>query len=84
MRLTELLPDMMTIDPIMRETEISGLTADSRRVKPGYLFAALPSATENSGTDGRDFIDDALARGAVAVLAPDGTTIDSPRPDHPA
>lgn len=83
MRLTELLPDMMTIDPIMRDTEISGLTADSRRVKPGYLFAALPSATENSGTDGRDFINDALARGAVAVLAPDGTKIDAPAATSP-
>lgn len=77
MRLTELLPDMMTVDPIMRDTEISGLTADSRKVEPGYLFAALPSATENSGTDGRNFINDALSRGAVAILAPDGTKIDA-------
>jgi UDP-N-acetylmuramoyl-L-alanyl-D-glutamate--2,6-diaminopimelate ligase len=76
MRLIDLLPEMMNIDPIMRDTEISGLTADSRRVEPGYLFAALPSATENSGTDGRDFIKDAVARGAVAILAPDGTRIE--------
>ena len=76
MRLTELAPDMMTGDPIMRDTEISGLTADSRRVEPGYLFAALPSATQNSGSDGRDYIADALARGAVAILAPDGTRIE--------
>ncbi|MBO6782169.1 MAG: UDP-N-acetylmuramoyl-L-alanyl-D-glutamate--2,6-diaminopimelate ligase [Alphaproteobacteria bacterium] len=75
MRLTELAPDMIKVDPLTRDTEISGLTADSRRVKPGYLFAALPSATENSGTDGRDFIGDALERGAVAILAPDGTQI---------
>ncbi|MCX8230474.1 MAG: UDP-N-acetylmuramoyl-L-alanyl-D-glutamate--2,6-diaminopimelate ligase [Alphaproteobacteria bacterium] len=68
---------MMTVDPIMRDTEISGLTADSRQVEPGYLFAALPSATENSGNDGRDFITDALARGAVAILAPDGTRIET-------
>jgi UDP-N-acetylmuramoyl-L-alanyl-D-glutamate--2,6-diaminopimelate ligase len=48
------------------EIEIRGLTADSRRVEPGWLFAAL------SGTraDGRAFIDDALARGAAAVLVP--------------
>lgn len=76
MRLTDLLSEMMNIDPIMRDTEISGLTADSRQVRPGYLFAALPSASENSGTDGRDFIKDALARGAVAILAPDGTRIE--------
>ncbi|CAN0599990.1 unnamed protein product, partial [Laminaria digitata] len=83
MRLTDLLPEMMNIDPIMRETEISGLTADSRRVEPGYLFAALPSATENSGTDGRDYIEDAVARGAVAILAPDGTTVETPGENAP-
>jgi UDP-N-acetylmuramoyl-L-alanyl-D-glutamate--2,6-diaminopimelate ligase len=77
MRLTELAPDMMTSDPIMRDTEISGLTADSREVEPGYLFAALPSVTENSGNDGRDYITDAIARGAIAILAPDGTRIET-------
>ncbi len=75
MRLTELVPDMLTVAPLTRDTEISGLTADSRLVKPGFLFAALPSATENSGTDGRNYIADALARGAVAILAPNGTEI---------
>ena len=50
---------------VMEATEISGLTADSRRVEPGFLFAALPGAE----ADGRDFIDQALARGAAAVLA---------------
>ena len=48
---------------------ISGLTADSRAVQPGFLFAALPG----SQRDGRGFIAEAVARGAVAVLAPDGT-----------
>ena len=47
-------------------TEISGLTADSRTVQPGFLFAALPG----SRTDGRRFIADALARGAAAILGP--------------
>jgi len=50
----------------MEITEISGLTADSRRVEPGFLFAALPGAQ----ADGRDFVADAVARGAAAVLAP--------------
>jgi len=57
------------------DVQITGLTADSRRVEPGYLFAALPSATRGSGTDGRNFIGDALARGAAAVLAPPGTAL---------
>ncbi|MGC1411371.1 MAG: UDP-N-acetylmuramoyl-L-alanyl-D-glutamate--2,6-diaminopimelate ligase [Acetobacteraceae bacterium] len=49
--------------------EIAGITADSRRVGPGYLFAALPG----SRVDGRAFIADAVSRGAIAVLAPAGT-----------
>ncbi len=49
--------------------EVVGITADSRQVVPGDLFAALPG----SRADGRAFIADAVARGAVAVLAPQGT-----------
>ncbi len=52
-------------------TAIRGLTCDSRRVEPGFLFAALPGTR----TDGRAFIEDALVRGAAAVLAPPGTEI---------
>ena len=48
------------------ELDIVGVTADSRHVVPGDLFAALPGAR----LDGRAFIGDAVARGAVAVLAP--------------
>ena len=51
------------------DVEIAGLASDSRDVQPGYLFAALPG-TRVSGVD---FIADAVARGAVAVLAPEGT-----------
>ena len=49
-------------------TEITGLTADSRQVQPGFLFAALPG----SRADGRAYIDEALRRGAVAVLSTPG------------
>lgn len=45
--------------------EISGLAADSRQVRQGYLFAALSGHTRN----GAEFIDEAVAKGAVAVLA---------------
>jgi UDP-N-acetylmuramoyl-L-alanyl-D-glutamate--2,6-diaminopimelate ligase len=48
---------------------IAGLTADSRQVRPGFLFAALPG----SQADGRRFIGAAVAAGAAAVLAPTGT-----------
>ncbi len=43
---------------------ISGITADSRAVKPGYLFAALPG----SRIHGAEFADTALAAGAAAIL----------------
>ncbi|MFQ5939753.1 MAG: UDP-N-acetylmuramoyl-L-alanyl-D-glutamate--2,6-diaminopimelate ligase [Alphaproteobacteria bacterium] len=46
--------------------EIRGLAADSRAVGAGFLFAAL----KGNRADGKDFIGDAIARGAVAVLAP--------------
>ena len=42
---------------------IAGLAADSREVKPGYLFAALPGVK----IDGTRFIDDALERGSVEL-----------------
>ena len=50
------------------DREISGLASDSRRVKPGTLFAALPGGR----TDGRAFVTDALTRGATALLAETG------------
>ncbi|WGM39980.1 UDP-N-acetylmuramoyl-L-alanyl-D-glutamate--2,6-diaminopimelate ligase [Caulobacter sp. NIBR1757] len=49
------------------DVEITGVTADSRKVKPGFLFAALPG----SKADGRAFIAKALESGAAAVLAPE-------------
>ena len=61
-RLSQLVQRDLPADPV-----ITGITADSRRVAPGYLFAALPG----SRTDGRSFIPAALEAGAAAVLAPD-------------
>ena len=43
---------------------ISGITMDSRRVVPGNLFFALPGLR----ADGATFIDEAINRGAVAVV----------------
>jgi UDP-N-acetylmuramoyl-L-alanyl-D-glutamate--2,6-diaminopimelate ligase len=43
---------------------ISGLAIDSRRVVPGNLFFALPGLR----ADGTMFIDEAVSRGAVAVV----------------
>jgi UDP-N-acetylmuramoyl-L-alanyl-D-glutamate--2,6-diaminopimelate ligase len=58
-----------------RKVEVAGLTADSREVRPGFLFAALAGGK----TDGARFVDDAVRRGAVAVLARSGAI--APRDD---
>jgi UDP-N-acetylmuramoyl-L-alanyl-D-glutamate--2,6-diaminopimelate ligase len=50
--------------PVDPDPEITGVTADSRLVRPGFLFAALAGAK----ADGRGFIADAIAAGAAAVL----------------
>lgn len=57
--------------PISLPTGLTGLTADSRSVEHGMLFAALPGAT----VDGRDFIEQAIAGGATHILAPSGTLL---------
>ncbi len=52
---------------------ITGLTADSRKVAKGNLFVAIPGTK----MDGRQFIADAVAKGASHIVVPKGT----PRPD---
>jgi UDP-N-acetylmuramoyl-L-alanyl-D-glutamate--2,6-diaminopimelate ligase len=43
---------------------ITGITQDSREVKPGFMFAAL----KGEKSDGFDYIDQAIKQGAVAIL----------------
>jgi UDP-N-acetylmuramoyl-L-alanyl-D-glutamate--2,6-diaminopimelate ligase len=62
--LRELFPEA-TLDAASAETRACGITADSRAVKPGDVFAALAGTK----ADGTRFVGDALAKGAVAVLA---------------
>lgn len=50
---------------------ITGLTADSRNVAKGFLFAAFPGNL----TDGRLFISQAIEEGARYILAPTGTIL---------
>ncbi len=69
MRLSELAGQAVAHDP-----EIAGLTIDSRAVKKGYLFAALPGAV----ADGAHFIPQAEEKGAAAVLAKPGAVTTLP------
>ena len=61
-RLSQIVRRPVSPDPI-----ITGVTSDSRAVRPGYLFTAMPG----SRVDGRTFIRAAISAGAAAVLAPD-------------
>ena len=57
------------------DTPLTGLSCDSRLVEAGHLFAALPG----SALDGRDFIPQAVERGAAAILStPDADTMGLP------
>ena len=52
------------------EVPVRGLTLDSRRVEPGFVFVAVPGVPlpHLKPLDGHDFVPEALARGAVAVV----------------
>jgi len=49
-----------------RDVAVRGVQLDSRRVRTGDLFAALPGTQD----DGGRYVADAVQRGAVAVLTP--------------
>jgi UDP-N-acetylmuramoyl-L-alanyl-D-glutamate--2,6-diaminopimelate ligase len=71
MRLSDLIGENGRADAI----EIHGLTADSRTVRPGFLFAALPGTR----ADGSRFIEDAIRQGAAAVLARPDVAVPHPK-----
>ncbi len=62
MRLNDVLKDTGLHGP---ELQVMGLTADSREVLPGFLFAALDGVK----LKGSAFVDQAIDRGAKAVIA---------------
>ncbi len=69
--LRELLDGIARV-PGVANREVRGLQTDSRRVRPGDLFLAVPGMM----TDGRDFIGDAVAAGACAVVYETGDGFD--------
>jgi UDP-N-acetylmuramoyl-L-alanyl-D-glutamate--2,6-diaminopimelate ligase len=73
-RSTETSQSAETAPRLVEGLALTGLTADSRKVRPGFLFAALPGTR----VDGRAYVAEAIQRGAVAILAPVGTEIEAP------
>jgi UDP-N-acetylmuramoyl-L-alanyl-D-glutamate--2,6-diaminopimelate ligase len=65
MRLDLLLAGLAPVPAAAAAIEIAGVAHDSRAVRPGDLFVALPGAH----TDGRRHVAEAQARGARAVVA---------------
>jgi UDP-N-acetylmuramoyl-L-alanyl-D-glutamate--2,6-diaminopimelate ligase len=64
MQLESLLGPEIAAPPGSGAVEIAGVTADSRQVRPGWLFVAIPGTK----ADGAGFVPDAEARGAAAIL----------------
>lgn len=65
MRLSTLLGPDVDVPAGAGSLEVAGISADSRTVRPGFVFVAIPGTR----ADGARFISDAVANGAVAVLA---------------
>jgi UDP-N-acetylmuramoyl-L-alanyl-D-glutamate--2,6-diaminopimelate ligase len=65
--LGDLVPGTIS-DRQLAALPVAGLALDSRKVRPGDLFLAYPG----EAGDGRAYIDQAIAAGAVAVLAEAG------------
>lgn len=66
MRLAELISKVATVSIRgAADVEVSDVCSDSRRVRKGSVFVALPGAKAHGGA----FISEALAKGAVAVVS---------------
>jgi UDP-N-acetylmuramoyl-L-alanyl-D-glutamate--2,6-diaminopimelate ligase len=65
MKLREILPSDAEFDAHQADLDIGGVTADSRTVKRGSLFVAIPG----NKADGLGFVAPAVAAGAAAIVA---------------
>ncbi|MCI6160358.1 MAG: UDP-N-acetylmuramoyl-L-alanyl-D-glutamate--2,6-diaminopimelate ligase [Prevotella sp.] len=68
MKLSELLKNVRPVQVVgNKDTEITGVNIDSRKIAEGHLFVAM----KGTQVDGHRFIEKAEALGAVAVLCED-------------
>src|SRR6185295_17150832 len=65
MKLGDLIGQDGTVDARFAALDVTGITADSRKVKRGDLFVAVPGTKQ----DGLGFVPQALAAGAAAIMA---------------
>lgn len=79
--LSELLGNEITSSHLaesVQELHVTGLTSDSREVKPGFVFVAISGVKQ----DGKAYVVEAAAHGAVAivtdVMPSDATTLKVP------
>ena len=66
--LSDLILDLpITLPPGSAEIPVTGVTGDSRKVAPGYVFVAI----RGQSFDGHRFIENVIQSGAVAVVGTD-------------
>jgi len=77
MKLSTLIQNLEIISFHGGDPEIKGLSSNSGQIREGYLFVAIKGEKD----DGHRFIEEAIKRGAVAVLVEEDIPL---RPDFPA
>jgi UDP-N-acetylmuramoyl-L-alanyl-D-glutamate--2,6-diaminopimelate ligase len=66
MRLMEVLKNIETVEIAGNaDVEVTGVVCDSRQVRPGHIFVAIPGTT----IDGWNFVMDAMEQGAVCIVS---------------
>jgi len=71
MKLKELCQNQLKLHKAHQDLAVTGLAIDSRQVKAGYVFFALPGTQY----DGLTFIPDAIENGAVAILCEESANL---------
>ena len=72
--ISEIASAVNAIQPIEANDSVSGITWDSRKVREGDIYVALPGQR----VDGHDFVDAAVCAGAAAIMASRDVVADVP------